>query len=111
AILALDLDRFKSVNDSLGHPIGDLLLQEVAGRLNLLASEGDTAARFGGDEFAIVQVDPDQPTAARRLAQRMIEALSAPFEIEGHQISIGASVGIALAPGDGLDAEQLLKSA
>jgi diguanylate cyclase (GGDEF)-like protein len=111
AVLALDLDRFKNVNDTLGHPVGDLLLQAVAERLRHSVRESDTVARFGGDEFAMVQVDSDQPAAARSLAQRVIEVLSEPFDVDGQQISIGVSVGIALAPGDGQDAEQLLKGA
>jgi diguanylate cyclase (GGDEF)-like protein len=111
AVLGLDLDRFKSVNDTLGHPVGDQLLRAVAERLRSSVREGDTVSRFGGDEFAVVQVDLHQPAAARALAQRLIDALSDPFDIDGHQIAIGASVGIALAPADGNAAEELLKNA
>ncbi|HEV7277564.1 MAG TPA: EAL domain-containing protein [Devosiaceae bacterium] len=111
AVLAIDLDRFKSVNDSLGHPAGDKLLQAVAGRLRETVRDTDTVARFGGDEFAVVQLDPDQPAAARSLADRIVELLSTPFQIDEHVVSIGASVGVAIAPADGDSAERLLQNA
>ncbi len=110
AVLCLDLDRFKGVNDSLGHPIGDKLLQAVARRLANTVREGDCVARLGGDEFAALQVGLDQPTGARALAHRIIDELGAPFTIDGHQIIGGASIGIALAPSDGSTANDLLKS-
>ncbi|WP_375263880.1 EAL domain-containing protein, partial [Palleronia sp.] len=111
AVLALDLDRFKAVNDTLGHPVGDLLLKAAAERLRRKVQEGDTISRLGGDEFAVIQACGEQPAASRSLARRMIETLSEPFDIEGHQISIGTSVGIAVAPGDGTDPGQMLKNA
>lgn len=111
AVLCLDLDYFKSVNDTLGHPVGDALLCRVADRLRSCLREGDTVARLGGDEFALIQVGADQPNSATALAQRVIETLSAPYEIEGHQIVIGASVGISVAPNDGENPDLLLKSA
>jgi len=110
ALLCIDLDNFKYVNDTLGHPIGDLLLESVAERLRGSLREQDTVARFGGDEFAIIQVGVEQPAGATTLAQRVIDALSAPFDLAGHQIVIGASIGIAIAPMDGIDADQLLKN-
>ncbi len=110
AVHCLDLDGFKSVNDALGHPVGDALLKQVADRLRAALREQDCVARLGGDEFAIVQVGAAQPEGATVLAQRMIEALTAPFEIDGHQVIIGASVGIAIAPMDGDVADQLLKN-
>jgi len=110
AVLCLDLDRFKSVNDTLGHPAGDLLLKIVADRLRSCVREFDMVARFGGDEFAIVQLKAAQPAGATALADRMIEALSAPYDLAGHQVVIGVSVGIAIAPGDGMDADVLLKN-
>jgi diguanylate cyclase (GGDEF)-like protein len=110
AVHCLDLDGFKSVNDALGHPVGDALLKQVADRLRAALREQDCVARLGGDEFAIVQVGAAQPEGATVLAQRMIEALTAPFEIDGHQVIIGASVGIAIAPMDGDAADQLLKN-
>jgi diguanylate cyclase (GGDEF)-like protein/PAS domain S-box-containing protein len=111
AVLCLDLDRFKSVNDTLGHPIGDLLLKAVTDRLRQCVRTTDMIARLGGDEFAIVQTDVQQTADATMLATRMIEAVSAPYVIDGHQVVIGLSVGIAIAPSDGLDADLLLKNA
>jgi diguanylate cyclase (GGDEF)-like protein len=110
AIHHLDLDQFKAVNDSLGHPGGDKLLQMVADRLRLLVRDSDTIARMGGDEFAIVQVAAD-PTDATHLAQRIIDAMSEPFDIDGHQVLVGASIGIAIGPGDGLSPDELLRNA
>jgi diguanylate cyclase (GGDEF)-like protein len=111
AVLCLDLDHFKGVNDSLGHPIGDDLLKDVAGRLTACLREGDTVCRLGGDEFAIVQVDSGEQTSPASLASRLIEVVSAPYDIRGHQITIGLSIGIAVTPGDGSDPDQLLKNA
>jgi len=111
ALLCLDLDQFKAVNDTLGHPVGDELLQAVAQRLRDGLRDTDTLVRLGGDEFAIVQTALDSPHDAAALATRLIEAIEIPFEIAGHQIVIGASVGIAFAPADGLDADALLKNA
>jgi diguanylate cyclase (GGDEF)-like protein len=110
AVLCLDLDHFKSVNDTLGHPIGDALLESVAERLRASVRENDTVARLGGDEFALAQVGAEQPGGATVLAHRVIEALSTPYDIEGHQVVIGASVGIAVAPSDGSDADTLQKN-
>lgn len=111
AVLCLDLDHFKNVNDSLGHPVGDALLKTVAERLKACMRDTDRVARLGGDEFAIVQVGITGPEPVTALAQRTIEALGAPFELDSHQIMIGTSVGVALAPGDASDADQLLKCA
>jgi diguanylate cyclase (GGDEF)-like protein len=110
AVFCLDLDRFKSVNDTLGHGIGDALLKLVADRLRKSVRESDTIARLGGDEFAIIQPFVEQPTGATSLAARIIEALSAPFIIGDHVIDIGTSIGVAVAPGDGLSADDLLKN-
>ena len=111
ALLSLDLDRFKQVNDTLGHHVGDELLRMAAKRLQLCADDSDTLARLGGDEFAIVQRRVNGPEAAANLAYRAIEALSAPYDVVGHRITIGASIGVSLAPGDGLARDRLLKSA
>jgi diguanylate cyclase (GGDEF)-like protein len=110
AIHHLDLDQFKAVNDTLGHPGGDKLLKMVADRLRLLVRDSDTVARMGGDEFAIVQIAAD-PTDATTLAQRIISAISEPFDIGGHHAVIGASIGIAVGPGDGLSPDDLLRNA
>src|SRR3984885_7843888 len=111
AVLCLDLDHFKGINDSLGHPIGDDLLREVAGRLTDCVREGDTVCRLGGDEFAIVQICSDPQSSPTNLASRLIEVVSAPYEVQGHQIAIGVSIGIAVAPDDGSQPDQLLKNA
>jgi diguanylate cyclase (GGDEF)-like protein len=111
AVLCLDLDQFKGVNDTLGHPVGDALLKVVADRLRRIVRPTDTVARLGGDEFAIVQSSPDHPAAATALSTRLLRELGTPFEVAGHQIIIGVSVGIAIAPGDASDPDILLKSA
>jgi diguanylate cyclase (GGDEF)-like protein len=112
AVLCLDLDHFKEINDSLGHPIGDDLLKEVACRLRTSVREGDTVARLGGDEFAIVQTGADlQASESSSLAARLVEIVGTPYLIQGHQLNIGVSIGIAFAPNDGEDPDQLLKNA
>jgi len=111
AVLCLDIDHFKGVNDTLGHPVGDLLLKAVAARVRDCIRGGDTVARLDGDEFAIVQAGGSQPNDATALAARLIETVAAPFELDGHQIIVGASVGIAISPDDGTDPVQLLKNA
>ena len=111
AVLMLDLDRFKSVNDTLGHPVGDDLLRAVATRLNACVREVDTVARLGGDEFAIVQAQVERPEETTILARRIIEMLSAPYEIDGHHVVVGTSIGASFAPGDGSTCAKLLKNA
>ncbi len=111
AVLCLDLDRFKAVNDAYGHPLGDLLLKTVADRLRQCVRETDIVARLGGDEFAIMQAGASQPTDATALASRLVEVVGAPYELCGQQAGVELSIGIALAPGDGLDPDQLLKNA
>jgi diguanylate cyclase (GGDEF)-like protein/PAS domain S-box-containing protein len=111
AALCIDLDNFKAVNDTLGHSFGDLLLQEVAVRLRSTLGEHDMVARLGGDEFAVLRADATTPAEVGALAERIIDVVSAPYSLDGHQVSIGASVGIALAPGDADDADRLLKNA
>jgi diguanylate cyclase (GGDEF)-like protein len=99
ALLCLDLDRFKEVNDTLGHAMGDALLRQVGERLRPELRETDTVARLGGDEFAIVQLRANHPHAAEALAQRIIDVLSQPFDLGPHQVVVGVTVGIALARG------------
>ncbi len=111
AVHHLDLDQFKAVNDTFGHPAGDKLLKTVADRLRGIVRESDTIARMGGDEFVIVQAPITDPAAATSLAQRVIALMSEPFELDGHQAVIGASVGIAVGPGDGLRPDRLLRNA
>ncbi|GGK17598.1 putative bifunctional diguanylate cyclase/phosphodiesterase [Salinarimonas ramus] len=111
AVLCLDLDHFKAVNDTLGHPVGDKLLTQVAARLTANVREADMVARLSGDEFAIVARDACAPQALDALAQRLVAALDEPFEIDGHQVVIGLSIGIAIAPADGADADTLIKNA
>jgi diguanylate cyclase (GGDEF)-like protein len=109
-LMYLDLDHFKSINDTLGHPIGDKLLNAVALRLEACVRTGDLIARLGGDEFAIL-VGGDNLKAIDQLATRIIEAIGLPFLIDGYEVSTGASIGIAYAPDHGDTPEQLLKNA
>ncbi len=111
ALLYIDIDEFKSVNDSLGHPIGDELLKGVASRLRKCAGESDLIARLGGDEFAIVQTGIKNPADVTDLASRIYEAIRDPFECLGHQIVTDASIGMAIAPQDASEADQLLMKA
>jgi diguanylate cyclase (GGDEF)-like protein len=111
ALLAIDLDHFKIVNDTLGHGIGDRVLREAAARLRSCCREGDDVFRLGGDEFAILTGPLDAERDAAIVAHRIVTRMAEPLEIEGHGIVIGASVGIAVAPGDGPNGEDLLKNA
>jgi diguanylate cyclase (GGDEF)-like protein len=110
--MMLDLDKFKAVNDTRGHPAGDQLLIEVGRRLQSTIRETDVLARLGGDEFAIIQEGgSSQHEGAIALALRIIDAISQPFDLDGHEASIGTSIGIALAPENGVEPEELMKSA
>ncbi|MDD0969228.1 MULTISPECIES: phosphodiesterase DibA [Pseudomonas] len=111
ALLMIDLDHFKLINDSLGHNIGDRLLKAVAARLQALFGPGITLARLGGDEFAVLLESCPQPAQAAALAQRILDALKEPFCLDGHELFINASLGISLFPSDALSAEQLLRNA
>lgn len=111
ALLMLGLDNFKAVNDTLGHAIGDKLLRGVAKRLRSTLREEDALARLNSDEFAIVQSGLTRPEDVVMLAKRLLEAIADPYLLDGHSVVIGASIGIAMAPGDGDDSEKLLKSA
>jgi diguanylate cyclase (GGDEF)-like protein/PAS domain S-box-containing protein len=111
AVHHLDLDQFKAVNDTFGHPTGDKLLKTVADRLRALVRETDTIARTGGDEFVIVQAPISDPTEATTLAQQIIAWISEPYDIEGQQAIVGTSVGIAVSPGDGNAPDKLLRNA
>jgi diguanylate cyclase (GGDEF)-like protein/PAS domain S-box-containing protein len=111
AILCLDLDGFKLANDAFGHSVGDALLCAVGLRLRECVRDTDLVARLGGDEFAILQTGVEQPNSARALAQRIVDAIVRPFEANGHEIAIGTSIGISVAPNDSTDADYLLKSA
>jgi diguanylate cyclase (GGDEF)-like protein len=111
ALLSLDLDHFKNVNDTLGHPAGDKLLHAVAERIRGCIRNSDIAVRLGGDEFAIVQVTFLQLADVISLATRLIDDVGAPYQIDGHQVVVGISVGIAIAPRDGTDTDQLIKKA
>jgi diguanylate cyclase (GGDEF)-like protein len=111
AIHVLDLDNFKAVNDTLGHPLGDKLLKMVADRLRDQVRDIDTIARMGGDEFAVVERQISKPADAIPLARRMIDVVSEPYEIDGHQVVIGTSIGIAVGPQDGTTPDQLMRNA
>jgi diguanylate cyclase (GGDEF)-like protein len=111
AVFYLDLDQFKAVNDSLGHPFGDKLLQEVAARIAAEVRSGDTIARLGGDEFAIIQRIENTLNDPVQLAQRVIASVSEPYMIDGNTIVIGASIGISMTPNDSLVADELIRGA
>src|SRR5260370_39476328 len=111
AVLVLGLDNFKAVNDTLGHGIGDKLLRGVAKRLRSTLREEDTLARLNSDEFALVQGGLTLPEDAVLLARRLLESVAEPYLLDGHSVVIGASIGIAMAPGDGDESEKLLKNA
>jgi diguanylate cyclase (GGDEF)-like protein/PAS domain S-box-containing protein len=111
AVMILGLDSFKAVNDTLGHGIGDKLLRGVAKRLRSTLREEDTLARLNSDEFVIVQTGLTRPEDAVLLARRLLEAIGDPYLLDGHSVVVGASIGIAMAPGDGEESEKLLKNA
>ena len=111
AVLCLDLDYLKQVNDTLGHPAGDKLLSGVANRLNGCVRDIDLVARLGGDEFAIIQKLLDQPSDAAALAMRVRDAIREPFDLDGHQVTVDISVGISIAPNDGTELDGLMKTA
>jgi len=111
AVVYLDLDGFKQINDTLGHGVGDVLLKIVAGRLVATVREEDTVARLGGDEFIIVLWHVSGTDVAATVALKVIEALSQPYDIEGHTVSITTSAGVGVYPVHGEDADTLMKSA
>ncbi|KTF69751.1 putative bifunctional diguanylate cyclase/phosphodiesterase [Sphingomonas sp. HT-1] len=111
AFMMIDLDRFKAVNDTLGHPVGDRLLQRVAERLKRLTGTNEMIGRLGGDEFAVVVRHVSDPEGVERLAQAIIDTVSRPYEVDQHTLYIGASVGVAIGPRDGRTAEMLVRSA
>jgi diguanylate cyclase (GGDEF)-like protein len=111
AVHYLDVDHFKPINDRHGHPVGDKALALLAVRMRRLARDADVVARLGGDEFAILQLNIDRPEAALSLARRMLDGIGQPFKVETHQLQVGVSIGIALYPEAGQDAETLLRVA
>jgi diguanylate cyclase (GGDEF)-like protein len=111
ALLFLDLDRFKNINDSLGHMAGDRLLQAVAGRLRLCVGDEGTICRQGGDEFIIVLPELPDVSASARIAERILSRLAEPFEVDGHELGTSFSIGISVYPFDGADADTLMKNA
>ena len=110
-LMFIDLDRFKYVNDSLGHAVGDLLLQELAQRLKSAVRDGDMVARLGGDEFVVLLPDVASPRAHGRVAEKILEVTQAPFNLEGHELFVTPSIGIAVFPDHGKDIDALLKAA
>ncbi|WP_196259103.1 putative bifunctional diguanylate cyclase/phosphodiesterase [Pelagibacterium limicola] len=111
AVLCFDLDHFKVINDTLGHGVGDAVLQQVAARINHTKREHETAARFGGDEFALLAGPLKGPKDVAALSERLIAAIGEPMDIQGHRVMIGTSIGIAVAPMDGDDGDTLMKNA
>jgi diguanylate cyclase (GGDEF)-like protein len=111
ALMQIDLDDFKPINDTLGHGAGDMVLKMAAERIKSVLQDREFAYRLAGDEFAVIQWRADQPREAERLAEALIEAFEAPFTVDGIDVFVGASVGIAIAPADGNEIEQLMKAA
>lgn len=111
ALLFIDLDRFKNVNDTLGHTIGDLLLESVAYRLKSDIRDVDTCARLGGDEFAIILPDIKEPAVAEVIANKLVQSMATPFLVRGHDVFISSSIGITIFPDDGADSEILIRNA
>ncbi len=109
AVMFVDLDRFKTINDTLGHEVGDKLLVAVADRLKRVLREGDTVARVGGDEFVVVLPELGKDRDAAVVARKILDLLAEPFPVESHELSVTPSIGIAVAPGDGDDPERLLR--
>src|SRR5690606_22780216 len=107
----IDLDQFKQVNDTLGHSRGDLLLQAVADRLRSMVRKTDVVSRFGGDEFVVLQSPIESSGEAAELAKRILSALGGTYQIDGHEVVISASIGIALSPMDGTEVDQVLRNA
>jgi len=110
-VLYIDLDLFKNINDSFGHPVGDRLLKQVAERLTIAVRGTNLAARLGGDEFAVILAADVSPNEASACASLLIDMLKAPYDVDGQEMVIGASVGIALSPGDGTTPEELMRNA
>ena len=111
AVIFIDLDHFKDVNDSLGHEVGDALLREMAERMKALLRNEDTVARLGGDEFTVILIDIDAPRAALNVAQKLLQIVERPIELGGHSLHLSASIGISVFPIDGKDVPTLLKNA
>ena len=111
AVMFIDLDRFKEINDTLGHAQGDLLLAQAAQRLQCALRASDTVARMGGDEFVVLIPELEEPRLAMRTAENIVACMASPFDLHGHVVTVSASVGIVLYPDDGLDAESLLRCA
>jgi diguanylate cyclase (GGDEF)-like protein len=111
AVLLVDLDHFKDVNDSLGHPAGDRLLEEAAQRLRACVRKADPPARLGGDEFALILTELNDPDGAAAAAEKVIRMLSKPFHLDGHDLHVGASIGMTICPLDGQDPDDLLRKA
>ncbi len=111
AVLFLDLDDFKGVNDSFGHASGDRVLVELAGRIRRTVRAEDTVARLGGDEFIVLLAQVTGAGDAARVAAKVLDAVRAPFRLDGHDVSIGVSVGVSVFPGDGVSPEELVRSA
>ena len=111
AVLFLDLDDFKAVNDSFGHGFGDRLLVELAGRIRASVRAGDTVARFGGDEFVVLLDEVGGTADAAHVAAKVLEALRAPFRLDGRKVTVAASVGMSLFPDDGASGDELLRQA